>query len=490
MMRGLYSRGLSSFVIGALASLSAHRSPAAERPSIIRGPYLQSLLDTSVVVMFTTSEPLAAALTWGVEGGPDSTVAGGNPTTEHRFRLEGLAPGKIHRYSIHTGLLPLTQGFTFRTSPPTGAGGIRVAVIGDSGSGSAAQLAVAGVMEEMAPDFILHVGDIDYEDDMDLTFFRPYQRLLARSCIFPAQGNHDIFLPWPSLFVLPGLDPKRRGIYYSFDWGSAHFAVLDTERDLFEEPEQLDWLAADLEAARARAIPWLILSFHRPLFTIGAYAFDEATIRGRVAIGPIADRYGVDLILSGHDHNYQRSHPVRGAGVRDAWQDPRFDSPRGTVNLVTGGGGTDFLYQKSAGADERFTRRFISIQHAVEVDIKVSEIHVRVVSHEKQLIDEFRITKAPRRPGPRLVRGDVDFDGALSITDGIGILLHLFQGLRIDCPEAARIEAAGGFLSITDAVYLLNYLFLGGPPPRAPFPECAPALGGDDAWCVREACGG
>jgi len=56
--------------------------------------------------------------------------------------------------------------------------------------------------------------------------------------------------------------------------------------------------------------------------------------------------------------------------------------------------------------------------------------------------------------------------------------------------EAARIERTGGFLSITDAIHLLNYLFLGGSPPRAPFPECAPAPGGDDAWCVREACRG
>ncbi len=488
-MRGLSSFVLVSFFIGALASLSADRTSAAEPPHIIRGPYLQSLLDTSVVVMFTTSEPFAVEVRYGIEDGPDRSIEGGNGSTEHRFRLEGLAPGKVHRYSIHSGERALTEEFRFRTSPPPGDERIRAVAIGDSGTGNEVQLAVAGVMEEMAPDIVLHVGDIDYEDDMDLTFFRPYQRLLARSCFFPAQGNHDIFLLWGSLFVLPGLDPKRRGIFYSFDWGSAHFAVIDTERDFVDEPEQLAWLAADLEAARARGIPWLILVFHRPLFTVGTYAFDTGMPRMRDAILPIADRYGVELILSGHDHNYQRSHPVRDRIVRDAWQDPRFDSPRGTIHIVTGGGGY-FLYNKHVRADERFTRHFILRHHAVELDITASEIHARVVSHEKQLIDEFRITKAPRRPGPRLVRGDVDFDGALNITDAIAVLLHLFQSLRIECPEAARAGEPGAILSITDAVYLLNYLFLGGSPPRAPFPECAPAQDGDDAWCVREACGG
>ena len=67
-------------------------------------------------------------------------------------------------------------------------------------------------------------------------------------------------------------------------------------------------------------------------------------------LGPLFDRYEVDFVLSGHDHNYERTYPVRGDAPHDIWQGPTYILPRGAVEVVSGGGGAP-LYQGGKGDD-------------------------------------------------------------------------------------------------------------------------------------------
>jgi len=454
---------------------------------LVRGPYLQSLLSTTVDVVWVTDAHSQGKVEWTGPDGVPRVAHDSARTTDHRVRLTALAPDAVHRYRIFDEETPLAPEAAFRTSPPPRAGEFRAVVIGDSGSGLDEQKAVAQSIQGLKPDIFLHTGDLDYLGNVDSSVFGPYREILPSAGFFPSRGNHDLFLPWFALFFPPmDVRPIDGGAYFSFDWGSAHFVALDTNllwTIADKDSDQLKWLEADLEKAKDGGTAWTILYFHEPVFSVGAYARERLQ---RDLIAPIAERFGVDLVLSGHDHNYQRSHPVREEIVHDAWQDPAFVSPRGPIYLVTGGGG-QLLYSELALADHRFTRVFRESFHAVELVISPARLLVRAVSPYDGVLDEFTIERGPR-PQFAFIRGDVNQDGAFDITDPVLVLGHLFLGSPIGCEVLADADDSGLPLLLDDAIRFLFHLFLEGEPPAAPFHACGIDPDADDAFCAEMAC--
>jgi hypothetical protein len=455
---------------------------------LTRGPYLQALLATSVEIVWRTDAPSLGAVLFGEEGAPPRGVREPEAGLVHRVRLEGLTPGRVYRYEILDGDRSLTavEDFRFRAAPEPGGGSVRAVALGDSGIGSDEQYELAALLCDLAPDLILHTGDIDYLGNTDRSIFEPYRESLAGACLYPCQGNHDLGLPWEQLFFPPLEDPGETATFYSFDWGDAHFAVLDTNLELEADSAQIRWLDADLEVARAAGRAWVILYFHEPPYSVGVYAFDGNRLRETIV--PLVDRWGVDLVLSGHDHNYQRTHPLREDVARDAWQDPSFASPAGTIYVVTGGGGQS-LYPELSRSDHRYHRLFRAVFHLVELEITPDELSVRALGREREVIDAFNILKNRPRPDLEFLRGDVNADRLINIADAVSLLNYLFLGGVIEsfCPAAADLQATGEPPGLDDAVSILNYLFLGGRTPRPPFPACGPAAA-DDAFCLRSGC--
>ena len=474
----------------ALHACSFARAEDTAGPLITRGPYLQAVLQTTAEVLWLTDGPSRGKIAWIDEaGGPVRSLTDSEPATSHRMMLGGLAPGATYLYRVYDeDRASSSEIYRFRTSPLPGRGTFRVAAIGDSGTGDEPQLAVAAVIREMKPNVFLHTGDLVYLGDLDGVVFEPYKDILSSSCFFPTAGNHDEELTWMGAFFPPNTAGTESLLYYSFDWGSAHFVALDTNDD-FQDKAQLDWLIGDLERARAAAVPWIILFFHKPFITVGSKGLEASKIR--TILLPILDRFEVDLVLNGHDHNYQRSHPVRGGVVHDAWQGAELVSPRGTIEVITGGGG-QILYQEDLAADHRFTARFIAAYHALELEIGPTLLTARAISADRQVLDEFSIRKGVPRPELTLRRGDVDQSGELEITDAVLTLLHIFVGETLDCPgiaeAAADVDGSGPPADLTDVAALLGYLFLAGSPPAPPFPACAPVPGADDSWCTRSSC--
>jgi len=377
----------------------------------------------------------------------------------------------------------------FRTAPPPG-GSFRAAVVGDSGISNAAQRAVASLVEELGADILLHTGDLFYIEDADLGLFSAYRRVLSRTALFPCRGNHDLERDepvWGDLFTLPGNAHERRRLYYSYDWGSAHFTVLDFYHAPANDSAQIEFLIDDLEDARARGVRWLIVYLHLPIYSGGRYGNLRHSFR--VEFPDIADRFEVDLVFSGHDHNYQRTHPVRDDVVRDAWHGSRFVRPRGTIYVVTGGGGAS-LYQRSSFAHQgHYIREFQAVHHAIELDISPDEIRTRAIDLDGTVIDEFSIAKTGARPPLEFLRGDVNGDGRVDVTDVIAALNYLFVGGdSIVCAQAAVASSPGAVLHVTEPIYVLQFLFGGGPPPATPYPTCGPVDDVDAAWCLESGC--
>jgi hypothetical protein len=474
----------SWLLLALLFPAGAVSGQAAPGPvQVTRGPYLQNLLQSSVDILWLTDGPSLGKVRFSPDGGAASTVEESEPSLAHQISLSGLSPGTVHGYQVLDGDRILTPDpYRFRTSPRPGEGSIRAAVIGDSGAGTVHQFAVAALVKSMAPDIFIHTGDMNYLSDMDSVVFQPYHDILASACLYPTVGNHDEALDWEEFFQPP---TGGNAIRYSYDWGSGHFVSLDTNEN-FQDQDQLDWLVADLTQARAAGAAWIILYFHKPLFTVGNKVFEASILRP--AMTPILDRFGVDLVLNGHDHNYQRSHPVRGGVVHDAWQSPGFVSPRGTIDVVTGGGG-QALYPENLGADHSFSAVFIEAYHALQLDLTAERLSVKAVSPDGTLLDQFSITKVGPRPALSYLHADADLNGTLQLTDAIFLLSYLyFGGETPGCPPAADANGTGLPLDLTDAVYLLNYLFTGGPPPVSPVPGCDSRQEIDDSFCTRGGC--
>jgi predicted phosphodiesterase len=185
---------------------------------------------------------------------------------------------------------------------------IRFAVIGDSGTGKIEQYQVAQQMEKCREktgfDFVLMLGDNinggKSQQDFEREFELPYKPLLDAGVKFYASiGNHDnanerLYKP----FNMGGAR------YYSFRKGNATFFALDSN---YMDQAQLSWLERQLQATNT---PWKICYFHHPLYSDGRFHGPDKDLRAVLA--PMFEKYGVDIVLSGHDHVYERIKPQNG----------------------------------------------------------------------------------------------------------------------------------------------------------------------------------
>lgn len=197
-------------------------------------------------------------------------------------------------------------------------------VIGDFGSGDPEEFAVAERMRawiaDRRVDAFVTTGDNIYEDGRPSEFERGWERPFgwvddAAIPVVASLGNHDVRFregrPVMTLFAMPGR-------WYARRVGPVDLIVLDSNDA--EDPEQLAFLHEALAAAEGR---WQVAVFHHPAWSCGPHLFSEGRDIRREWLGRF-ERLGVDLVLQGHDHNYQR-----------------FPAIEGITYVVTGGGGSD-----------------------------------------------------------------------------------------------------------------------------------------------------
>ena len=182
---------------------------------------------------------------------------------------------------------------------------VRFAVIGDSGTGDLPQLQVAQEMETyrqiVSFSFVLMLGDNIYGGDRPRDFTRkfeePYKPLLDAGVKFYASlGNHDN--PNERLYKLFNMGGKR---YYSFKKNDVAFFALDST---YMNPEQLNWVEEQLRNSTAA---WKICYFHHPLYSDGKFHGPDLDLRATLV--PLFQKYGVNVVFSGHDHVYERLKP-------------------------------------------------------------------------------------------------------------------------------------------------------------------------------------
>lgn len=320
-------------------------------------------------------------------------------TFQYEVKLTGLTPDTRYYYGVFNGdqrLTPAEESYHFTTHPVKGpARPMRFWVAGDGGTGGWAQAEVYQAMREFIErekrplDFYLHVGDMAYLTGRDVEFqsrfFESYEPTLRNTVCWPAMGNHEGATskgstglgPYYDAYVMPtraeaGGVASGTEAYYSFDYANVHFICLDSH-DLDRRPAgaMAQWLRADLEKARA---DWLIAYWHHPPYTKGTHDSDKEKelAEMRYFIMPILESGGVDLVLTGHSHIYERSMLIDGAygphpkGVVTNVTNNADGAPKPTNEVNTGvsadnlvlddGDGDpagDGAYRKSAGLQPR-----------------------------------------------------------------------------------------------------------------------------------------
>jgi hypothetical protein len=318
---GVWNALLPSSDLVVVPRLSMNREVA-----VTRGPYLQSGSHDRVTLRWRTASPVVGVVAWGTSADHlDESLRGPGPATEHELTLTGLLPDTAYHYTI----APSPQVHRFRTSPAPGQGGpTRVWVLGDSGTADANARAVRDAFlqhsGERFPDLWLMLGDNAYPDGTQGQYqsavFDMYPEMLAGSVLWPTLGNHDGHTadsatqsgPYYDIFSLPrqgeaGGVPSGTEAYYSFDHGRIHFICLESyETDRSPSGAMMTWLRED---ALSTTADWLIAFWHHPPYSKGSHDSDRETelIQMREHALPILEEAGVDLVLAGHSHSYERS---------------------------------------------------------------------------------------------------------------------------------------------------------------------------------------
>jgi acid phosphatase type 7 len=390
--------------------------------------------------------------------------------------LTGLRLGQQYHYRVRGNGQTLAEGF-FATRQPRGRK-IRFVAFGDNSFGDISDRAIAYYAYQQHPDFVMNCGDNVYtygsDDEYQRFFFPVYNTDLAgpregapllRSVPFyTVMANHDVHdtdadghevadfgkhagaLAYYTAMHLPLNGPEApthltpttgpdarleafrasagarfpRMANYSFDYGDAHFLCLDSNIYIDpNDPALQAWIVEDLSHTDAI---WKFVVFHHPAFNVGDEHYQEQHMR---VLSPLFEAQRVDIVLNGHEHNYQRMRPFRfapnGVGKSAAAKqldrrvpgtftmDRVFDGvhhtrPDGILHIISGGGGRELHDPGYTDNPERWRRaddghvdyvaKMVSDRHSLSVfDIDSTRLTMAQIDETGREIDRITVTK-------------------------------------------------------------------------------------------------
>jgi hypothetical protein len=306
--------------------------------SVTRGPYLQMGTNNAMTVRWRTSVATDSRVQFGtVAGSLTQAASDATQTTEHEVRVAGLTAGTKYYYSIGTTSVVLAgndANHSFYTSPNAGQSSpYRFWILGDSGTADlnarAVRDAYLAYNGSNYTNLLLMLGDNAYNNGTDAEYqaavFDMYPTILRQTPLWSTIGNHETSqstnppasLPYFQMFTLPTA-AEAGGVasgtekYYSFNYGNVHFICLDSmTSSRAVGSAMLTWLQTDLAQ---NTQPWVVAFWHHPPYTKGSHNSDTEVelVEMRANVLPILEAWGVDLVLAGHSHSYERSFLIDG----------------------------------------------------------------------------------------------------------------------------------------------------------------------------------
>ncbi len=416
--------------------------------AVVRGPYLQSGTPESVIVRFRTDTPRSTRVVFGnAPGSLTKEVVDSAAVTEHEILLDGLAPDTKYYYAVGDAVdlfVGNDERHSFVTAPSPGASkATRAWIIGDSGTGGTDPRRVYNAYADFTgvrpTELWLMLGDNAYPNGTDAEYqqylFEIYPELLPQTVLWPTIGNHDLFdggtgsWPYYDVFTLPtdgaaGGMPSGSEAYYAFDFANVHFVVLDSQdSDRLAGSPMLTWLELDLAST---AQEWIVAYWHHPPYSDGSHKSDteQQLVEMRQNALPILEEYGVDLVLTGHSHNYERSYMIDGHYGEAATFEPS--------HVVNGGDG------RPDGPDGAYEKPLTATPHAGTVYTVAgvgSSVHPASLQHPAMAFgfNELGSVILDIEGG----RIDATFLGAN------GVVLDYYAVVKADCPNDGDADQDG-----------------------------------------------
>ena len=347
----------------------------AQPSQLIKGPYLQNVSENSITIMWESTQPLVGKVRYGKLSVNEYEEVEGDSPTIHEVVLTGLTTETDYRYQVVSGDFK-SEIFTFKTAVKKDSP-FSFAAYGDNKAGPFNYRRVAKLISSKDPNFVFHNGDFVQRGNVyrqwEKLFFNPAREMINHIPLFGAIGNHEDNSPnYYNYFSFPGNER-----WYSFDFGNSHFIILDTEESLIQEgSDEIKWLINDLEN---RTATWTFVGSHHPPFTAGGNYYRKSRLVRKNLLHPIFEKYGVDVVFSGHDHNYERSEPIVGK-----------DGENPVTYIVCGNGGTPLRY---IGRRE-WTHYAERVFGFVLVKIDGSRLHFQAFNIDNEVIDEFTLDKS------------------------------------------------------------------------------------------------
>jgi hypothetical protein len=394
------------------------------------------LAPTGISVRWNTDVAANAKITYGTA--PDAltqTLNVATSTTAHDIRITGLNPDTTYYYSVGTSTTPLAGGdatHKFKTAPlPGTVKPVRVWVLGDSGTGGDGTGRAESVRDGYLnspfyqdPDLWIMLGDNAYNDGTEAettkAIFQTYPTMLRKSALWSAFGNHEAHTaagaPYFAAFTFPK-NAESGGVasgtenYYSFDFANIHFVCLDSQTSSSRAigSPMLQWLEADLAATTQ---PWIIAFWHHPPYSKGSHSSDTETslIQMRTNALPILEAHGVDLVLCGHSHSYERSMLINGHyGLSSTFNpatmaiDPGNGKETGTGAYQKAPGGNHGTVYMTAGNSGKTSGGLLNhpvmvsnlnVLGSIVLDVDGNRLDVREINSAGTVIDNFTIIKS------------------------------------------------------------------------------------------------
>ena len=362
--------------------------------NLVKGPYVQDVRKDRATVCWVTQE---AEVKFGTS--PNNLQLCTEEIKVHEIILENLEPNTTYYYDIGFG--QAGKGH-LKTAPEYGTS-FQFVVVGDTRFANQPreiQAKLITAIEKQNPSFVINTGDLvtDGTDPSHWdTFFKMNQELIKSTPYYVSLGNHEknskYFYQYFSF-------PKNEN-YFSFNWSNCHFVILDSEgphyepehpldyqqRKTFEKEmntfweKQLTWLCDDLK--NHREFDFTLVFMHQPLFSLkDSRREEQKEFQKRFA--QIFEDFEVDIVFSGHDHNYQR----------------HFVKP--VHYIVTAGGGAG-LYDMGKPF-LKYTRKISKKHHYVLVKVDGKKLTSTALTEDGDIIEQFTIPFDDNKDKKRAVK--------------------------------------------------------------------------------------
>ena len=361
--------------------------------SFRKGPYLiYPAKSNEMTVLWQLHETMpSCTLQWGVDSlynSGSATVQEYGDDHQYKYTIDSLALNTKYYYRVLAGTD--TVAGTFRTAPDSDATTLKFFAYGDTRTQPRNHNAVAsGILATIRQDpefqtFIIVTGDLvgngDNEADWDNQFFNPnyinIQTLLANLPYLASMGNHErqgkLFAKYFPYHFYQG-----QRYYYSFDYGPAHFTVIDQYTAYTPGSSQYNWLENDLASTKKK---WKFVYLHEPGWSAGGHGNNTYV---QSFIQPLCEKYGVSIVFAGHNHYYARA------------------VVNGVYHITTGGGGAP-LYSPDPSYPNIVTTA--NDYHFCKIAIDGDSLRFAAINSNRQLIDEFTLSL----PATNVATGDKD----------------------------------------------------------------------------------